>query len=298
MDLLDQLRAFVATARTGSFTGGAEQLGLSNRLTSKYVGELEARLGVRLFQRTTRRVGLTTAGEELLARAPVLLEDIDDLLAEISEGSQGLSGVLRVSAPITFGEIYVTGLLARFAENHPDLGIDLRLSDRFVDLASEGIDLAFRIGRFDLASLKVRRLGAFRSVTVASPDYVARNGAPQTPGDLARHACIVDTNRRIPRRWVFTRGSLGETVTVSSRFAVNSARAAVELAVRGIGIAHVPQFALGQDLHEGRLMTLLEEYSGESGDLAAVYLEGRTLPRKVRALIDFAVEDIRSLNDA
>ena len=115
MDITDELRAFVATAQTGSFTAAANQLGVSNRLTSKYVAELEARLGVRLFQRTTRRVGLTPAGEDLLARAPALLDDLDELLSGVAEGSRGLSGVIRISAPLTFGEIYVGAMLGRFA---------------------------------------------------------------------------------------------------------------------------------------------------------------------------------------
>lgn len=296
MDLIDQIRAFVATARTGSFTSAAEQLGTSNRLTSKYVAELEARLGVRLFQRTTRKVGLTAAGEDLLSRAPLLIDDLDDLLAEVSEGSRGLTGVLRVSAPVTFGEIYVASMLGRFAETHPDLSIDLRLNDRYVDLAAEGIDLAFRIGSFDLASLKVRRLGSFRSIVVASPDYIARNGVPEIPAELAQHACIVDTNRRNARRWVFKDNDAKTGVAVSSRFEVNSARAAIELAVQGLGIAYTPRFALGSDFEEGRLLPLLEDYSGEAGELGAVYLEGRTLPRKVRALVDFVAKDIRSSN--
>ncbi|GLO80031.1 hypothetical protein MACH23_34520 [Sulfitobacter pontiacus] len=146
MDIVDELKAFVATARTGSFTAGAEQLGVSNRLTSKYVAELEARLGARLLQRTTRKVGLTPAGEDLLARAPAVLDELDALLGAVSEGSRGLSGIIRVSAPVTFGEVYVAGMLARFAEAHPDLTFDLRLDDRYVDLAADGIDLAFRMG--------------------------------------------------------------------------------------------------------------------------------------------------------
>ncbi|MDK3073826.1 LysR family transcriptional regulator [Sedimentitalea sp. JM2-8] len=293
MDLVDQLRAFVATAQSGSFTAAAGQLGMSNRLTSKYVAELETRLGVRLFQRTTRKVGLTPAGSDLLARAPALLDDLDDILADVAEGSRGLSGVLRISAPVTFGEIYVTDMLARFAIANPEVTIDLRLNDRFADLAAEGIDLAFRMGGFDMASLKVRRLGRFRSLTVASPDYVARAGRPASPDDLSRHNCIVDTNRRAPRRWVFRRDGQDIQANVTGRFNVNSASAAVGLARRGLGIACVPRFALRDDLATGRLVTLLDGYEGESGSLAAVYLEGRALPRKVRAAIDFAAEDIR-----
>ncbi|MGP6086135.1 LysR family transcriptional regulator [Antarctobacter jejuensis] len=294
MDTLDQLRAFVATAQTGSFTGAADQLGVSNRLTSKYVAELEARLGVRLFQRTTRKVGLTPAGADLLARAPALLDDLDDLLAEVGEGSRGFTGTIRISAPVTFGEIYVSGLLGHFAERNPGLTIDLRLTDHFVDLASEGIDLAFRLGQSEMLSLKSRKLAVFRTLVVASPDYLARYGTPDSPQDLTAHECIIDTNRRTPRRWVFERDASDHTIQVPGRFQVNSARAAAELAKQGLGIACVPRFAIRDFLDSGRLVPLLTEYHGQSGPVTAVYLEGRTLPRKVRALIDFAVEDMRN----
>lgn len=292
MDRLDQIRAFVATAQTGSFTAAAEQLGVSNRLTSKYVAELETSLGVRLLQRTTRKVGLTPAGEDLLARAPALLDDLDELLADVSDSKKGLSGVLRISAPITFGEVYIAGMLARFAETHPGITIDLRLSDAFSDLAAEGIDLAFRIGRFDIASLKVRRLGMFESLPVVSPDYLARFGRPGTPRELSEHGCIVDTNRRNPRRWAFEHNGTQVVVQIEGRFHVNSASAAVDLARRGLGIAYVPSFALRGALDCGELVRLFESHIGERGDIAAVYLEGRMLPRKVRTLIDFAVSDI------
>ena len=294
MDIVDELRAFVATAQAGSFTGAADQLGVSNRLTSKYVAELETRLGVRLFQRTTRKVGLTPAGEDLLTRAPALLDDLDNLLSEVSEGSRGFSGVVRISAPVTFGETYVCGMLGRFARHNPDLTLDLRLSDRYVDLATDGIDLAFRLGHSDMLSLKTRKLGAFRSMIVASPGYIADHGAPATPADLANHSCIVDSNRRQPRRWTFLGQGAEIAVTVTGRFHVNSARAAVELAAGGHGIAYAPRFALCEALASGALVPVLEGYEGESGALSAVYLEGRALPRKVRALIDFAAQDITS----
>lgn len=292
MDIVDELKAFVATAQTGSFTGAADQLGVSNRLTSKYVAELEARLGVRLFQRTTRRVGLTPAGEDLLARAPALLDDLDDLLAEVSEGSRGFGGVIRISAPVTFGEIYVGRMLGRFAARNPELTIDLRLNDRYADLASEGIDLAIRIGQSDMLSLKTRKLGEFRSVAVASPDYLAAHGRPEVPDDLTAHSCIVDTNRRTPRRWTFFEGGAERVANIQGRFQVNSAQAAVQLATAELGIAYVPRFALCGALDAGDLVQVFENYEGETGPISAVYLEGRTLPRKVRALIDFALEDI------
>lgn len=291
MDIVDELKAFVATAQTGSFTAAAEQLGVSNRLTSKYVAALEQRLGARLLQRTTRKVGLTPAGEDLLARAPALLDDLDDLIATVAEGSRGLSGVIRVSAPVTFGEIYIGGLLSRFAHANPGLDFDLRLTDAFSDLAAEGIDLAFRIGRSETLSLKARKLGAIRSVVVASPDYLAEHGVPKAPEDLPDHACIIDTNRRNARRWSF---GPDRVITVDGRFHVNSARASALLAADGMGLAYVPHFAICGELAAGTLVQVLPDHCGEEGTISAVYLEGRVLPRKVRALIDFASEDIRS----
>lgn len=296
MDITDQLRAFVATAQTGSFTAAADQIGVSNRLTSKYVAELEARLGVRLLQRTTRKVGLTPAGEGLLARAPALLDELDALLAAVTDGSRSLSGVIRVSAPVTFGELYVVGMLRRFAEFHPDLSFDLRLSDTFVDLAREGIDLAFRIGQSDILSLKERKLGEIRAAVVASPAYLAQHGTPAHPAELEAHSCIVDTNRRAPRRWSFRKGAQETTVQVKGRFQVNSAKAAAELAASGLGMAFLPRFAVFEQIENSDLQEVLSDYAEITAAVSAVYLEGRTLPLKVRALIDFALSDIRTLS--
>ena len=145
-----------------------------------------------------------------------------------------------------------------------------------------------------MASLKVRRLGAFQSLPVASPAYLARASRPAAPSDLSEHSCIVDTNRRNPKRWAFDHNGTEVVAPIEGRFHVNSASAAVDLARRGLGIAYVPSFALRGSLDRGDLVRLLESHGGERGDIAAVYLEGRTLPRKVRALIDFAVGDFEN----
>ncbi|GAB4349515.1 MAG: LysR family transcriptional regulator [Gammaproteobacteria bacterium] len=295
MDLVDGLKAFVATAQTGSFTAAADRLGISNRLTSKYVAELENRIGARLLQRTTRKVGLTPAGQALLARAPALLDELDDLLGSVSEESKGLSGLLRIAAPVTFGEIYLKDLLGRFAARHPEVTLDLRLSDAFVDLATEGFDLAFRIGTPEIASLKVRRLGATKIRVVASPEYLARRAAPCDPQDLQHHLCIVDTNRVDATRWRFLQRNREITVSVPHRLKVNSARVARDWAVAGHGIAYCPDFVLHRDIAEGRLVPLLERHEIPAQPINAVYLQGHILPRKVRALIDFAVEAFRDV---
>ncbi len=290
MDLVDGLSAFVATVQTGSFTGAAGRLGVSNRLTSKYVAELEARLGVRLLQRTTRRLGLTPAGERVMAWAPAFLEDLDARLGEVTEETRGFTGTIRISAPVTFGEVRLTDLLRRFAAPHPGLRIDLRLSDAYVDLASDGIDLAFRIGAPPATAIVARKLGEVRSLIVAAPAYLARHGAPAVPADLAGHACIVDSNRRDGARWRLVARDGGEAVvTVAGRFTVNSARIARDLALAGEGIANVPDFVLGADLAAGRLVPLLPGWGSPAIPLTAVWLEGAVLPRKVRALVDFAL---------
>ncbi|MGB0661368.1 MAG: LysR substrate-binding domain-containing protein [Mangrovicoccus sp.] len=291
MDLIDGLRAFVATAETGSFTAAAERLGMSNRLSSKYVAELESRLGVRLLQRTTRKVGLTPAGEQLLARAPAMLDEFDAVLASVREETQGYSGVIRISAPVTFGEIYVKDMLARFAEPHPDLIIDLRLTDAFVDLASEGIDLAFRIGDTGMAALKRRKLGNLQSVLVASPEYLAKTPPPAHPKQLVDHNCILDTNRDQPHRWVFHQGDQVCDITLPARFRVNSARAARDLALAGHGVAYCPRFVLENYVAKGDLRILCQDWQSPPHLLSAIYLEGRRLPAKIRALIDFAHQD-------
>ena len=294
MDLVDGLKAFVATAQTGSFTDAAERMGISNRLTSKYVAELEARIGARLLQRTTRKVGLTPVGEDLLLRAPALLDELDDLIGSVREESRGLSGLVRISAPVSFGEIYVGDMIRRFIGNHPQMNVDLRLSDAYVDLARDGIDLAFRIGTPSVSSLKARKLGDMGSAIVASPDYISKHGEPSEPHDLLDHVCMVDSNRRDPTRWIFVQGDKTIDVVVKRRFVVNSAKVARDWAVAGDAIAYCPRFIVADDLAEGRLVQLLGNYQGLSTPLSAVYLDGSVLPRKVRAIIDFALDDIKT----
>ena len=294
MDLIDGLRAFVATAQTGSFTEAAERMGVSNRLTSIYVAELETRIGARLLQRTTRKVGLTSTGQDLLARAPALLDELDDMLGSITEESKGFSGTIRISAPVTFGEVYIKDLLDRFTTLHPNLSIDLRLNDAFVDLAANGFDLAFRIGIPEASSLKMRKLGIMKSLVVASPEYLAEYGTPRTPQELEKHQCIADTNHPDINRWVFKKGDEEFTATVSRQFMVNSARVTRDWAAEGRGIAYCPDFVLSQHLADGRLVRLLEDFETQSYPIAAMYLEGNVLPRKVRALIDFALEDFQT----
>lgn len=289
MDLVDGLRVLVAAVETGSFSGAATRLRLSPKLASKYIAELEARLGTRLLHRTTRRLGLTTAGEALMAQLPDWLDQLDEMTGSLREGRQGLSGTLRVSAPVTYGEALVGPLLHGFRAAHPDLTIDLRLSDRFVDLAAEGIDLAIRIGRLDNSALIARKLGEIRLLLVASPGFLARYGAPARLADLPAYACIRDTNLRGDGSWPLTEDGVPHRIAVTGHFLVNSARLARDLAVRGEGIALCPDYAIREDLKSGALTNILPQVCGPVLDIHGVHLVQRRLARRTRALLDHLV---------
>lgn len=290
MDLVDGMRVFVSAVETGSFAGAAGRVGITPKLASKYMAELEARMGTQLLYRTTRRLGLTPAGERLMVQAPAWLSQLDEMTADLRDAQRGLSGTIRVSAAVTHGEMVVAPLLRRFRKDHPDLVIDLRLSDRFVDLVAEGVDLALRIGHLDASSLIARRLGAISLLMVASPGYLARRGHPETPDDLADHHCICDTNMRGDGSWPLTEGKRERRVRVTGGFQVNSARIARDLAVQDQGIAFCPDYVVRDDLAEGRLVRVLPRFHGPCLDIHAIYLPQRRLPRRTRTLLDFLVQ--------
>lgn len=287
MDLVDGMRVFVAAVETGSFSGAGARLGISAKLASKYMAELEARLGAQLLQRTTRRLGLTAAGERMMARVPDWLDQLDEMTGDLREARGGLSGTLRISAPVTYGELLVQPVLRRFRAPHPDLVIDLRLSDRFVDLAAEGIDVAIRIGRLDTSALIARRLGQTRLMLVAAPAYLDRHGRPARLEDLPRHRCIRDSNIRGDGAWPLTEDGQLHRVAVTGPYLVNSARIVRELALDGEGIALSQDYMVQEDLAAGRLERVLPQVSGPQLDIHAIHLAQRRMARRTRALLDY-----------
>lgn len=286
MDLVDGLRVLVASVETGSFSGAAARLGISPKLASKYLAELEARLGTQLLHRTTRKLGLTADGEQLMTQLPDWLDQLDEMTGTLREARRGLSGTLRVSAPVTYGEMRIGPLLRDFQAPHPDLVVDLRLSDRFVDLAAEGIDLAIRIGRLDDSALVARKLGVIRLLLVAAPAYLAQHGHPAHAADLARYICLRDTNLRGDGAWPLTEAGQLHRIAVSGNFLANSARLTRDLAVQGEGIAICPDYVVTEDLAQGRLVHVLPQASGPVLDIHAVHLGQRRLARRTRALVD------------
>lgn len=291
MDTIDGMRAFIAVADMGSFTAAAEREGMSTALASKYVGRLEQKLGARLFNRTTRSLALTEIGRAYLERARQIVEDLEALEASVQDQAASPLGHLIVSAPVTFGEMFLTDMVMRFLERHPKISVDLRLTDRIVGLAEEGVDLAIRISELEESSLIARKIAPIRVILCATPEYLRRHGTPVDPAELAAHSCVIDTNFRAQNEWPFLAAGKRKTVRVQGRFSANSARAARDVVLSDAGIGLIPSYAVAKDLDAGRLVEVLVEAEALSLNVYAVYLPNRHLAPKVRRFIDFLAEN-------
>lgn len=290
MDTIDGMRTFAAVVTAGSFTAAADRLGTSTKLTSKYVRQLEERLGVQLLNRTTRSLALTEVGQAYFERCVHLLEEFDELEAAIQDRQSAPRGRLLVSASTAFGESYLTRAIAGFLSEQPDISIDLRLTDRFVNIVDEGFDLAIRIAKMDDSSLIARKIVPMHIILCASPEYLAEHSTPQQPGDLTRHNCIVDTNFKKGANWPFMIEGKMTTISVQGMFLVNSATSAREMALAGQGIALCPSHVIGDDLQSGHLISLLKNYDAFDPNLYAVYPHNRHLATKVRVFVDYLVK--------
>ena len=286
MDRIDGLRAFVAVVDAGSFTRAGQRLGISNKLVSKYVAALEGQQGITLLNRTTRALSLTPAGERYLAAARRVLFSIEELDAQARADEGALTGRLRVTAPVSFGEIFIAPLTADFLSANSEIEIDLTLSDRYVDLAGEGFDLALRIGILGDSSLIARRIGRTEAWAVASPDYLARRGHPRHPDDLRDHDNIRDSNASTPHRATFVIEGRPIGVPLPGRITVNNAQAVRRLALAGQGIGLIPCFIIAQDVAAGRLQRLLPGFPGPQLDIQALYLPQPFLAPRISAYLD------------
>lgn len=289
MDRLDEIAAFVAVADARSFTQGARKLDVSSAQVSKLVARLENRLKARLLNRTTRDVSLTDVGRAYLERARELLEEFETLETTVRDQS-GPSGLLKISAPMSFGATQLTPALLEFAAVCNAVALDVVFSDRMVNLVEEGFDVAIRIGHLSDSSLVARKLAAVRMVTCASPDYLARVGAPGDLADLSGMEAILDTNMRDPTVWRFLRAGEPHDVRVRGRLRFAGADACVAAARAGFGIVRTPAFAAAEDLRSGRLVPVLCHYEPELIHIHAVYPHARHLAAKVRGFVDFLAE--------
>lgn len=288
MASLDLIASFVAAARLSSFAGAARELGLSASAVAKNVARLEAHLRVRLFHRTTRQVRLTQDGEAIFERCHRILEDVESLGAVTSQATGTLTGTLRIDVPVTYGKQVVLPVLAQLMRRHPELGVDVRFSDRFADLVKEGLDAAIRIGDMGDSSLVARRFDEQLLVTCASPAYLARHAAPQTPHDVSRHRCIVF---RMPssgrdRRWDYRHGKRAVSLAPDAVMRLGDGEAMVQAAATGLGITQVPSYMAEQAIKRGRLVEVLSGYRPDPLPIALVYPSRQHVPPRVRAFGD------------
>jgi DNA-binding transcriptional LysR family regulator len=292
MDTLDGIKTVVAVVETGSFTAASERLGMSKALVSKYVGEVEDSLGVRLLNRSTRRLALTEAGRRYYDQALPLLEEFTEMVDSVTGEQSSPRGLLRISVPVTFGEMSLAPLIPKFLQQYPDIGVDLQLSDKKIDMLEEGIDVVIRIGGVDDSSLIAKQIQTLPLALCASPDYIRLKGLPDSPKELVQHDCIIDSNFRIGKHWpIICPKNVTTSVEVSSRVMANSPRAVKEIALAGGGIGMIPRFIVQDALDDGRLEEILPTYRTLEFGLFAIYPHRRYLSRKVRCFIDFLVAE-------
>lgn len=287
---LARIRAFVQVFDAGGFSAAARVHGRSKALLSKYVTDLEDYLGVRLMNRTTRKLSLTEAGEAYYREVSEILSRLDDLDATITEQTAAPRGLLRVSAPRNFGESTLLSPLFEFVREHPDVTLDLRLEDRMVDLVEEGVDVALRISRMTDSSLIARKIAETSVAVCAAPDVIKAHGAPKSPDALRGLPCVIDSNMSGQANWQFSENGRTVTVHVDGPVRVNSPLGALVAAQKGLGFALLPSFLSDGPVERGELVPVLEDYLPVRPYLQAVYPHRRHLSGKVRALIDFLVD--------
>lgn len=290
MDKLQAMQLFTRVVDAGSFTAGAEQMGISRALASKLIQNLEDALGVRLLNRTTRRISLTDPGKNYYQRVADLLSQLAEAEAEAAELQVEPRGRLRVSVPISFAVDHLAAAFADFQRRFPRVDLELGLNDRLVDIVDEGYDLAIRISRLADSSLVARRIAPASLAVVASPAYLAEHGTPVHPDDLARHAILIYTLTAKPEEWTFLRGPESVSVKIHGKLHVNNGDFIAATAIHGGGIGLLPNFIIHEALRSGRLVQVMPDWIVPPIGIYAVYPQTRALPAKTRALIDFLVE--------
>lgn len=292
MDRFLEMQTFVGVVDAGSFVKAADTLNLSKAAVSRYVVDLEIRLGVRLLHRTTRRLSLTEEGQVFHARCKALLAGLEEAEAEITSRSDLVSGLLRLSVPVTFGVLHLAPLWGLFKAQHPKLRLDITLSDRVVDLVEDGYDMAVRIGRLESSTLVSRQLSSTRLVLCASPGYLAAHGTPEHPAELADHAVIAYSYWSGRDEWSFDGPQGEQRVSTQPCIRTNSGDTCRAAALAHQGVILQPAFLVGPDLAAGTLVELMPQYrAGELG-IYAVYPTRQHLSAKVRRLIDFLVAQL------
>lgn len=283
----EELTAFVAVAEAQSFVKAASTLARDASVLSRRVSQLEARLGVRLLARTTRRVALTEVGAAYYQRVRSLLDQLEAAGQEASDFAGSPRGLLRVALPMAFGRLWVAPLIPPFLARHPEIRVDARFSDRLVDLVAEGFDVAVRLGVLRDSSLTARKVASYRNVLAASPGYLAQHGEPGTPADLAHHACLGFTSHASWPDWPLAKGGRAHPVQPKGPLVADNSELLLLAAIEGTGIVLAPEWLAGAALRDGRLVEVLPGWAGKTeGGIYIVLPPGRLVPAKTRVFVD------------
>ena len=291
MSAPSDMAAFVRAVELGGFSLAARELGLTPSAISKLVTRLEDRLGVRLLNRTTRRLALTPEGEAYFHRSQRILADIAEAENEVARFRAQPKGALRVNVGTAFGLHQLAPALPEFLARNPEMQVELTLTDRVVDLIEEGADLGIRLGTLADSSLVARKICELERVVCASPAYLRKHGTPRKPGDLLKHNCLCVAYAPSLHRWPFAARDGVQHVDVSGNASASSAEALLQLALAGLGIIRLSDVIVGEAIREGKLVPLLQDvHHSEPLPLHAVYPQGRHRSPKVAAMVEFLVE--------
>jgi len=283
MSRWDGIDEFTAVAEQASFSAAARRLSLSTSAVSREIARLEDRLQTRLLHRTTRRVELTDAGRDFLARCRRLIDERDEALAAVQPDDQAPRGLLRMTCSVSYGERFIAPAVNAFARQNPELRIELDLDNRLRDLVGDGYDLAVRFGHLTDSRLMARRLASRRLILCASPDYLARRGAPRDLSEIASHDGLIGSSEH----WRFTEAGREVSLRPTGRWRCNSGAAVLDAALQGLGLCQLPDFYVAEALTSGALVSLLDEQRPPDEGVWAVHPHPRHVPPKVRAMIDW-----------
>jgi len=288
VDRLKQIESFVAVATKGSLTSAANAEGVAPAVIGRRIDALEERLGVKLLLRTTRRITLTHEGSAFLEDCQRILAELATSEASVTEGGVKASGHLRITAPAGFGRRHVAPLVPRFLGLHPDVSVSLNLSDRVVDIVNEGFDCAVRVGDLPDSSLVSVRLADNRRMCVATADYLKRHGTPKTPSELAKHRCLLlSSDASQPRGWAFTIDNKVVHVRPAGTLDCSDGQVLHDWCAQGLGIAWRSTWEVLDEVNDGRLLAVLEDYAAPPNGIYAVFPQRKHLPLRVRLWIDF-----------
>lgn len=292
MDKLTSMIVFTKVAKAGSFAAAAKELNLSRAMATKHVMQLENSLGIRLLNRTTRNLNLTEVGAVYLERCLQILDDIEETELSVTRLQTEPRGTLKLNATPFFGAYHLAPAIAAYTETYPDVNVELVLQAGYVDLIEEGFDLAIHLDSLHDSSLIARKLGSSQRVVCGAPSYFKKCGKPETPNDLKKHNCLVNSSLPPRDQWQFSEPESGKTtvVKVTGTMEANVADALRMAAISGLGLVLLPTYMVGQDLRKGRLQAVLKDYIPAPLEIHAVYPHRKHLSAKVRTFVDFLHE--------